>query len=116
MLKSLLPQLCQPCRPSQLHLLLDPIASEALLVGWLASEDEVARAQLAQFQRELRGVEPIIDGHYLRREFDLRPSPLYRQILDHLRAARLDGQVITLDDEHDLVERWLKGQELEARD
>ena len=85
-------------------------------MGWLACEDEVARAQLAQYQRELRGVEPIIDGHYLRREFDLRPSPLYRRILDHLRAARLDGQVITLTDEHALVEHWLEGQERGTND
>jgi tRNA nucleotidyltransferase (CCA-adding enzyme) len=87
--------------------LLEAFDSEVLLVGWLACEDETARAQLAQFQRELRGVEPIINGHYLRREFNLRPSPLYRQILDHLRAARLDGQVITLAEEHAFVERWL---------
>jgi tRNA nucleotidyltransferase (CCA-adding enzyme) len=107
-LKSHLPELHQPRRPSQLQRLLEPFVSEALLVGWLACEDEIARAQLAQFQRELRGVEPIIDGHYLRREFDLRPSPFYRQILNHLRAARLDGQVITLADEHALVERWLE--------
>jgi hypothetical protein len=60
----------------------------------------------------LRGVEPIIDGHYLRREFSLRPSPLYRQILDHLRAARLDGQVITLDEEHALTKRWLEEREI----
>jgi len=107
-LKSLLPQLEQPRSPSQIHRLLEPVPSQALLVGWLACEDETARAQLAQFQRELRGVEPIIDGHYLRQEFNLRPGPLYRQILDHLRAARLDGQVITLADEHTLVEHWLK--------
>lgn len=111
-LKSYLPQLGHPRRPSQLHNLLEPFGSEALLVGWLACEDEIARAQLAQFQRELRGVEPIIDGHYLRREFDLRPSPLYRQILDHLRAARLDGRVITLEEEHALAKRWLEQREI----
>jgi tRNA nucleotidyltransferase (CCA-adding enzyme) len=110
-LKSQLPELRQPRRPSQLQSLLEPFSSEAVLVGWLACEDETARAQLAQFQRELRGVEPIIDGHYLRHEFNLRPSPLYRQILDHLRAARLDGQVITLSDEHALVQRWLEKHE-----
>ena len=55
-------------------------------------------------------MEPIIDGHYLGQEFNLRPSPLYRQILDRLRAARLDGEVITQYDEHALVERWLKEQ------
>jgi hypothetical protein len=32
--------------------------------------------------------------------------------LDHLRAARLDGRVITLTDEHALVERWLKEREI----
>ncbi|GAB4537362.1 MAG: CBS domain-containing protein [Anaerolineae bacterium] len=114
-LKSLLPQLHQPRRPSQLHHILEPFTSEALLVAWLACEDETARAQLAQFQRELRGMEPIIDGHYLRETFNLRPSPMYRQILDYLRAARLDGQVITLADEHALVEQWLKEHATENR-
>jgi tRNA nucleotidyltransferase (CCA-adding enzyme) len=109
-LKSLLHQLHHPQRPSQLYHMLEPLASDALLVGWLACEDETARAQVAQFQRELRGVEPIIDGHYLGQEFNLRPGPLYRQILDHLRAARLDGEVITHNDEHALVEQWLKEQ------
>jgi len=65
------------------------------------------RAQLAQFQSELRDVQPIIDGHYLRRVFKLRPGPIYRQIIDALRGARLDGQVLTLEDEHAWVERWL---------
>jgi tRNA nucleotidyltransferase (CCA-adding enzyme) len=98
---------------------LEPFASEALLVGWLACEDETGRAQLAQFQRELRGVQPIIDGHYLRRELNLRPGPLYRQILDHLRTARLDGQVVTLAEEHALVESWLaqhEGRKSNSRD
>jgi hypothetical protein len=110
-LKSYLPQLQRPLRPSQLYRLLAPLEGETVLIGWLACENETARAQMAQFQRELRGVEPIIDGHYLRQIFDLRPSPVYRQILDYLRAARLDGQVITLDGEHALVEHWLRDHE-----
>ena len=110
LLKSLLPDLSQPRRPSQLHQMLEPFSSKALLLGWLACEEETARAQITQFQRELRGVEPIIDGHFLRQEFSLRPGPLFRQIFDHLRAARLDGQVITLDDEYTLVERWIEEQ------
>ena len=110
-LKSYLPQLQRPLRPSQLYQLLAPFEGETVLIGWLACEDQTARAQLAQFQRELRGVEPMVDGHYLRQKFDLRPSPVYRQILDYLRAARLDGQVITLDGEHALVEHWLEEHE-----
>jgi tRNA nucleotidyltransferase (CCA-adding enzyme) len=116
LIKSLLPELNQPRRPSQLHQMLEPLANEALLVGWLACEEETARAQIAQFHRELRGVEPIIDGHFLSQEFNLRPGPLYRRILDYLRAARLDGQAITLDDEYALVERWLEEQGVATND
>jgi tRNA nucleotidyltransferase (CCA-adding enzyme) len=106
-LKARLPELREPRRPSRIHRLLEEFDEATLLIGWLACTDETARAQLAQFQRELRGVEPIIDGHYLRRELNLRPGPIYRRILEHLRAARLDGEVITLADERALVERWL---------
>ena len=102
-----LPLLEQPQRPSRLYELLAPFDPHSLLIGWLGSEDETVRAQLAQFQSELRDVQPIIDGHYLRRVFKLRPGPIYRQIIDALRGARLDGQVLTLEDEHAWVERWL---------
>jgi tRNA nucleotidyltransferase (CCA-adding enzyme) len=106
-LKARLAELREPRRPSQIHRLLGAFDEATLLIGWLTCTDETARAQLAQFQRELRGVEPIIDGHYLRRELNLRPGPIYRQVLEHLRAARLDGEVITLADERALAERWL---------
>ena len=107
-LKSRLPQIQQTLRPSQIYRYLESFTSESLLIGWLGTEDETARAQIGQFQRELRGIDPIIDGHYLRRELDLRPGPIYRRILDDLRAARLDGQVVTLADERAWVERWLE--------
>jgi tRNA nucleotidyltransferase (CCA-adding enzyme) len=107
-LKSRLPQIQQTLRPSQIYRYLESFTSESLLIGWLGTEDETARAQIGQFQRELRGIDPIIDGHYLRRELDLRPGPIYRRILDDLRAARLDGQVVTLADERAWVKRWLE--------
>ena len=107
-LKSRLTQIQQPLRPSQIYHRLEHFSSDSLLIGWLGTEDETARAQMGQFQRELRGIDPIIDGHYLRREVDLRPGPIYRRILDDLRAARLDGQVVTLANERAWVERWLE--------
>jgi tRNA nucleotidyltransferase (CCA-adding enzyme) len=115
-LKSLMPELRQPRRPSQLYRMLEPFSEDALLVGWLAGEDETARAQIAQFQRELRGVEPIMDGHYLLHEFGLRPGPMYREILDYVRARRLDGEVNTRAQEHALVERWLAEQDMSGPD
>ncbi|MDW8070610.1 MAG: CBS domain-containing protein [Anaerolineae bacterium] len=102
-----LPLLEEPQRPSRLYALLAPFDTHSLLIAWLGSEDAIVRAQLAQFESELRGVQPIIDGHYLRRVFKLRPGPIYRQIIDALRGARLDGEVVTLEDEHAWVEHWL---------
>ena len=107
LLSTCLPQLSQPQRPSRIYQLLADYSSDSLLIAWLVSEDETGRAQLAQFQRELRGVAPIINGHYLRRHLRLPPGPLYRQVLDELRAARLDGQVVTLEDEQAWLQAWL---------
>lgn len=99
--------LSQPQKPSRLYQLLTPYADEALLVAWLALPDPTARAQIAQFRRELQGVEPIIDGRRLRELFGLRPGPIYRTLLEQLRVARLDGQVVTLEDEQALIQRLL---------
>ena len=92
---------------SQLYRLLSPTSDHARLIAWLAlcGEDDRVCRQLARYQTELRDVAPLIDGHYLKKEFGLRPGPLYRIILDALRDARLDGQVSTLEEERALVER-----------
>jgi tRNA nucleotidyltransferase (CCA-adding enzyme) len=105
--RTCLPLLTEPQRPSRLYALLAPFDTHSVLIGWLGSDDATVRAQLAQFESELRGVQPIIDGHYLRSVFKLRPGPIYRQLIDALRGARLDGEVVTLQDEHAWVERWL---------
>jgi len=82
--------------------------SAALLIGWLVADDEVVRAQIAQYERDLRGMGTILDGHYLRRDLGIQPGPVYRHILDNLLAARLDGQVVTAVDERAWVDRWLQ--------
>ena len=105
--RTCLPQLMEPLRPSRIYQLLCGFTSGSLLIGWLGSGDETVRAQLAQFQRELRGMQPIINGHVLRSEFNLRPGPIYHHLLDALRGARLDGQVSTLAEEQAWVTRWL---------
>jgi tRNA nucleotidyltransferase (CCA-adding enzyme) len=90
---------------SRLYHLLATTSDEARLVAWLSLDDELAQARIIHFQTTLRDVEPMIDGHYLREEFQLPSGPIYRQILDALRDARLDGLVTTLADERALVEQ-----------
>lgn len=95
-------------RASELYHLLAPTSDEARLIAWLALQPEPAAAQIARFQRDLKGVSPLIDGTYLKAEFALPPGPIYRDLLDALRDARLDGQVQSLAEERALVEAWVK--------
>ena len=101
------PHLRQPLAPSRLFQRLNGFASSALLIGWLVADDEVVKAQVAQYERELRGMDTILDGHYLRSELKIAPGPMYRRILEDLLAARLDGEVVSESNERTFVDRWL---------
>lgn len=90
---------------SQLYHLLHPTNDDARLIAWLAIDNAAARAQLERFQADLRHVEPLIDGHYLKQELGLSPGPLFRDIIETLREARLDGKVASLADERALAEK-----------
>ncbi len=95
---------------STLYHLLTPTSDDARLIAWLALDNEAAGRQIVRFQTTLRDVSPIIDGHYLKEEFQLPPGPIYRQILNTLRDACLDGFATTLADERAIVKQILAGQ------
>ncbi|MBN1995189.1 MAG: CBS domain-containing protein [Anaerolineae bacterium] len=99
-------------KASRLYQHLASTSDDARLIAWLAlqGEDDAVCRQLARFQTELRDVTPVIDGNYLRQEFQLQPGPLYRVILETLRNARLDGLVSTLANERALVDQLLSEQ------
>jgi hypothetical protein len=97
--------------PSQIYSLLASVRDEALLVCWIAFDAPILRERLAYFKQELSQVEPLIDGNYLIKQFKLRPSPVFQTILSRLLDARLDGQVVSIEDERQLVEAFLAEQE-----
>ena len=45
---------------------------------------------------------------YMLQQLGLKPGPAYKRILDRLRAARLDGEVRTVEQEKALLERLLR--------
>ncbi len=92
--------------PSELDGLLHAYSGAALCAVWAASDSPQVREQMLRYHRELRPVQPELDGHYLR-GLGLKPGPVYGRILKALRAARLDGQVTTRADEEALVVRLL---------
>ncbi len=87
--------------------LLRHTSSPALLIGWLATPSARARDRLWRYEHELRRVQPVVDGEYLK-ALGLKPSPLFRRLLNAVRDARLDGQVHTEEEEKALIARLLE--------
>jgi tRNA nucleotidyltransferase (CCA-adding enzyme) len=89
--------------PSEVAARLDEPREESLVAAWLALADRPeARRTLQSYLARWRHVEPVADGRLLRR-LGLPPGPAYRTILSTLRAAWLDGQLETAEQEHELL-------------
>ena len=89
-------------QPSELHHWLHPFSSEVLLyILARIGEDEVRR-WVSHFVTHLRQVKPLLDGHDLKR-LGVPPGPQYKLIMNALLAARLNGKVVTVEDERSLV-------------
>lgn len=105
-LREKLPQLDRNgLKSSEIVALLDETSDEARLVLRVATDSWLVRQRLDLYQRRLRHIRPLLTGDDLRR-FGLPPGRLYSQILNRLRAARLDGEVVSREDEERLAAAW----------
>ena len=106
-LYALQPQLqAQTLRTSRLYRLLRPFNDDARLILWAVTDIPAVRRRLEQFQTRLRYVSPYTDGHKLR-ALGLEPGPIYRDILEKIRDARLDGDIVSVEDEEAFVKTLL---------
>jgi len=90
-------------RPSQTFELLRPLGLEFQLLVMAKTSKDYAKKAVSQYLTTMVRVRPELDGQDLK-AMGYLPGPLYKQILDTLLAARLDGQAQTRQDEIDLVE------------
>ncbi len=74
------------------------LPAEAVLLGWLVSSDPELRRHLRHYAAELVTVQPLVRAADLV-ALGIPRGPLYRRILDALRSARLDGRVLSREDE-----------------
>ena len=108
-LKSALDDLAELQANSAIYRALKPFRERVLLVGWVATASEVARAQIDRYRRELRFIQPVLDGHALK-AMGLEPGPQFSRILERLRAARLDGEVTSEEEERALVQALISSR------
>ena len=104
------PARCGEGRPSALVEYLEGFRERALVIAWLAFFDQPdCRARLERYLRQWRFVTPTTTGDTLR-AMGLPPGPAYGRILHRLRAARLDGEVTSDEQEQALLEALLEGE------
>ncbi len=72
-----------------------------------ASDDPKARQILETYAKQWKNVSANTTGHDLR-DLGLSPGPTYKQILNDLRNAWLDGEVTTLKGEQRLLKKLIK--------
>ncbi|MBT3338321.1 MAG: CBS domain-containing protein [Anaerolineae bacterium] len=89
---------------------LDGIPPLALYAASLCPIEEDLRYAMMQYLAKWRFVQPKTAGKDLQ-DRGLRSGPRYREILTLLRAAWLDGEVKTQEEETELLERLLKEQD-----
>lgn len=94
---------------SEIYRLLKPFSDQALFLAWLGAGSALVHGRLELYHRELACIELELDGHDLKR-LGLPAGPRYREILEALRGARLDGVVKTRQQEETLARRLIVGQ------
>jgi len=89
-----------------IYALLHQFSSAAMLVRWLCTDSVRVRDRLLLYDRELRHIQPVVDGAYLM-SLGLKPSPLFSRLLNAVRDALLDGEIHTADEEEALIAQLL---------
>ena len=90
-------------KPSQWTFRLDAVPSLAVYAFWLVTSESALQEYLTNWQN----IRPFTTGDDLK-ERGLEPGPKFKEILTRLRAAWLDGEVRTEEEEENLLKRLLQ--------
>lgn len=98
-----------PPKPSETYRLLHGLPDETLLGLMAKSKGEAVKRQISAFLTTYQHVKPALSGTDLK-AMGLKPGPPFKNILDRLLEARLNGEVKTEADERTFVTRVLEGR------
>ncbi len=94
-------------KPSRIYSILHGYAPGALIANSLSTDSPTVSRNIGQYLTRFRYVKPSLTGEDLK-TMGLIPGPRISDILDRLRAARLDGEVTNRRGEERLVREWLR--------
>ena len=82
-------------------------ADEATRQALWVVGDAALRRQLTRYEEDWRWRRPALTGRDLRR-LGLPPGPRYRELLERLQIARWNGEVTSVEEERELLERLVE--------
>ena len=94
-------------KPSHVYSILHGYTPAALTANSLSTDSPIVSRNIRQYLTKFRYVKPLLTGEDLK-TMGLIPGPRISEILDRLRAARLDGEVTNRRGEERLVREWLR--------
>lgn len=93
--------------PSVIYLKLKGLPNEVLFLAMTESDTNIAKERINNYFRKYKKESLYISGNELK-ELQLKPGPIYSQILNKLLCAQLDGEVKNKRDEIRFVKNILK--------
>ncbi|MGE0642800.1 MAG: CBS domain-containing protein [Nitrospira sp.] len=99
----------RPLKPAEVYHLLSGLSDEALLILMAKSKGETVKRQVSAFLTTYQQMKPTLTGKDLK-AMGLKPGPKFKQILDRLLDARLNGEVKTESEERRLIEKLVQDQ------
>jgi len=97
-------------KTSQKTFYLDTFPVLAVYAAWIVAENENVKQILSDYLFKWRTIKPFTTGYTLQQR-GLEPGPKFKEILTRLRAAWLDGEVQTEEEEKVLLDRVVSTQD-----
>jgi tRNA nucleotidyltransferase (CCA-adding enzyme) len=94
--------------PGEIVRRLDSVPDVALYAILQMNPPAEAKIIIQRYIHEWQQIHPFTDGRKLQ-EMGVKPGPVYRDILESLRKARLNGEIQTEEEELALIEKWISG-------
>lgn len=94
------------CAPSRIVARLDGVPLPVIYALFLLDRTSEIAEVLSTYATRWRHIHPVTDGHTLR-AMGVSPGPAYRRILWALRAAWLDGEIHSPEEERRLLEQLI---------
>lgn len=91
-------------RPSRITATLDEYPESAIVAASLVVDGKTSQC-LHEYLRKWKNMRPMANGGDLRR-LGVPPGPAYGRILAQLRAAWLDGRIVSGDEERRWLQKW----------